>query len=93
MTEYQKIKEELKEQTSSTKYFTKKFLENYKDAIRESLKNIKNGVDDSYPYEHYHRYHCYDKIYADKFFIENGGAYCAFLEIALAKYEEKWLAT
>ena len=91
MTEYQKIKEELKDRTSTTKYFTKKFLENFKDAFRKNSENVKNDVDDSYPYEHYHRHHCYDRIYEDKFYIENGCAYCSFLELVHAKYKDKWL--
>ena len=91
MTEYQRIKAELKEQHCSTKYFTKQFLENYKAAVILARKNFDRGIDDSYPYEHYHRFHSYDKIYADKFYIENSGAYCVFLEIVWANYRDKWL--
>ena len=87
MTEWQKYREALKQQHCSTKYFNKAFLEAYKNARAKAKFNFKHGIDDSYKdpkHEWVTLYHSYDEIYGSKFYQENSGTYCAFLELAHA---------
>ena len=84
MTEFQRIKAELKRRCESTKHFTKAFLQDYKDAVEKTEFNIKNKIDDSYYVENCVLVrHSFDKVFASKFYQQNPCAYCVFLEIAL----------
>lgn len=81
MTFYQEIKAELKTKRESIKYFTKQFFLDYLEAKKLFTENYKRGIDNTYKIDHVIYTHEYDKVYSSKFYQENGGAYCAFLEI------------
>lgn len=81
MTLYQEIKAEIKTRRENIKHFTKQFLLDYMEAKKLFTENYKRGIDNSYKIDHVVLTHEYDKVYTSKFYQENGGAYCVFLEI------------
>ena len=85
MIDYKTIKTELKKQYSNTKYFTRDFYRDYLQAVKKTLENIKNNIDDSYrpagQYNYVTLFHSFDPVYTSKFYIDNGSCYCIFLEI------------
>lgn len=81
MTLYQEIKAELKTKRESIKHFTKQFLLDYMEAKKQVTENYKRGIDNTYIVDNVVLTHEYDKVYSSKFYQDNGGAYCVFLEI------------
>lgn len=89
--DYNYFKSELKKH-ANTKYFTREFFNDFLKAIQERKKAIANNIDMSY-YKVINGnnillYHYYDNIYDSKFYNNNGGAYCYFLQIAYKKIYE-----
>ena len=82
MTEYQRIKAELKKQCRNIKYFSAAFLATFKNARAKARFNIEHDIDDSYRENDITLYHGYDEIYTSDFYQKNGSGYCSFLEIA-----------
>lgn len=89
MTFYQEIKAELKTKRESIKYFTKQFFLDYLEAKRLFTENYKRGIDNTYKIDNVVLTHEYDKVYTSKFYQENGGAYCVFLEIMHAREKKE----
>lgn len=80
------IKTELKTRRENTKYFNYKFFVKYLEAIQTGAKNEKAGIDDRYKDGIITKFHRYDEIYTDNFYIKNGGCYCEFLAIVSEYY-------
>lgn len=83
---YNIIKTELKRRRENTKYFNYAFFEKYIKAIQAYNNNLKAGIDDSYKDGIVTKYHHYDDIYNDKFYMYNGGCYCEFLAVVSDYY-------
>lgn len=82
---YQQIKTELLKSGCKTKHFTRAFYNLYITA-RENIKlNEKRGINTTYttPDGIITRSE-YDEIRKSKFYTDNAGAYCIFLEIESA---------
>lgn len=86
---YQEIKAELKTKRESIKYFTKQFFIDYMEAKKQVTENYKRGIDNTYKIDNVVLTHEYDKVYTSKFYQENGGAYCVFLEIMHAREKKE----
>lgn len=85
MTNYQKIKTELLKSGCKTKHFTRAFFDLYTAARKQIEKNDGAGIDTRYTTpDGITTRREYDGVRASKFYTENGGAYCIFLEIASA---------
>ncbi|HCB94651.1 MAG TPA: hypothetical protein DEP65_02645 [Ruminococcus sp.] len=78
---YKAIKDTMAKQRDSVKGFTYKFFEKFLAAKQLHIENLKNNIDDSYYSGHVLLFHCYDDIYQDKFYTDNSGAYCLFLQL------------
>lgn len=81
MKTFQAIKEELKKERESTKYFTKQFFAIYSEALETIKRNNEKGIDDSYNDNGIWTRHAWDEVRKTDFYIKNSCAYCTFLQI------------
>ena len=70
-------KELLKENGSNTRYFNRAFLDTFTTAYNARKKNIENGVFNASGTAGYE----YNPVTNTRFYMDNGTAYCKFLEI------------
>ena len=85
---YQIIKEELKKRRENVKYFNRAFFNKYVQAIKDYETLKKSGIDDSYKDGIITKYHHYDNIYIDNFYVKNSGCYCEFLAVVSPYYKK-----
>lgn len=81
MKSYTEIKNELKRQRQSVKYFTRAFLETYTAALETCKRNAEKGIDDGYYDGIIFTRHAWDDVRKTDFYLKNSCAYCTFLEI------------
>ena len=82
MTLYQQIKAEIASRGEKPTHFTKRFFDDFCQAVKQFKRNYERGIDNSYYVDGVRLTHEYDAVYSSKFYIKNSCAYCLFLEIA-----------
>ena len=81
MKSYTEIKNELKQERQSIRYFTRAFLETYAAALETNKRNAEKGIDDSYNDGGIWTRHAWDDVRKTDFYLKNSCAYCVFLQI------------
>ena len=82
---YSEIKEEIKNRHESTKDFTKRFYEDYKESTMSQCSKNYDRDADTYIRDGIILVHAHDRIYESDFYNKNSTAYCVFLEIVNGK--------
>ena len=85
MANYETIKAELSAKREKLTHFTKKFFNDYVNAVKTARSNLEKGIDSTYVKDGIYLNHAYDAIYASKFYQHNSGAYCCFLQVINGK--------
>lgn len=85
MANYEKIKAELSARNRKTTHFTKKFFNDYVNAVKTARSNLEKGIDSFYVKDGIYLNHAYDAIYASKFYNLNSTTYCCFLQVINGK--------
>lgn len=81
MKSYSEIRQELKRECQSVKYFTRAFLETYAAALETNKRNAEKRIDDSYNDGGIWTRHAWDDVRKTDFYLKNSCAYCVFLQI------------